>query len=181
MADRYENKLASVWSCSLCGREFEPLARYVSALFEEGEEFRRRDYCSDCWQGPPEGSFSYWQGRIPPKEAPPKRFVDDAELLELFASLASVSEPRQMAFRYLLGLLLVRKRLLKLTRAARRTAEGEERTMVIEEAGGGGTYEVAVPLLSQEELDRVSAQMGAVLRMAPTSATESEKEERQDV
>ena len=109
MAVDYEDKVSAARSCCVCGREFSPEERYLSALFEQGEEFHRRDYCQGCWQGPPEGSFSYWRGRLPAKEERPERFVDEGELLELFARLEGVTEPRQSAFRYLLGLLLARR------------------------------------------------------------------------
>lgn len=183
MAADYENKVAPARICFACGHEFAPLECYVSALFEAGEEFQRRDYCHRCWQGPPEGSFSYWRGRIPPREEPAQRFVDEGELLELFGRLEGVTELRQVAFRYLLGLLLVRKRLLRPKGSAQRRADSEAggRVMLVEEAGGGATYEVAVPRLSQAELNEVSARMGAVLRMEAPAATENEKEDREDV
>ena len=183
MAIDYENKVVRARSCSVCGREFAPLERYLSALFEEGEEFRRRDYCERCWQGPPEGSFSYWRGRVPPEEEPEQRFVEEGELLELFGRLEGVREPRQQAFRYLLGLLLMRKRLLKQQSGPAREpgSSGAARLMVLEEADGGAAYEVSVPRLTQRELDEVSAQMGVVLRIAPPPAGEKTEEDREDV
>jgi hypothetical protein len=39
--------------------------------------------------------------------------MDDEELLDLFESLEDANEPKKQAFRFLLALLLVRKRLLK--------------------------------------------------------------------
>jgi len=161
MATDYEDKLSSARTCCVCGREFNPEADYLSALFEEGEQFLRRDYCGDCWQGPPEGSFSYWRGRMPAKEERPQRFVDDRDLVDLLARLADVTEPRQTAFRYLLGLLLVRKRVLKLLPSG----PGRGEPMLLEEPGGGARYEVPAPRISADELAQVSAQMGAVLRV----------------
>ena len=157
----YEDKVSSAQSCCMCGREFTPEEQYLSALFEEGEVFQRQDFCADCWQGPPAGSFSHWRGRVPAAEEDPKRFVDTGELLQLFVRLEGVTEPRQSAFRYLLGLLLVRKRLLKPLTGRER----QGRTLMVTEPGGETTYEVPVPRLSAAELAEVSAQMGAVLRV----------------
>ena len=157
----YEEEVAAARACSRCGRDFSPEDEYLSALFEEGEGFHRLDYCAGCWQGPPTGSFAHWRGRVPAKEERPPRFVDDGELVELFARLGGTVEPRQAAFRYLLGVLLVRKRVLRLVRSGGGGGEG----MVVEEPGGAARYEVAFPVLTASELATVSAQMGAVLRV----------------
>lgn len=177
MAVDYEDKVSAARSCCVCGREFSPEERYLSALFEQGEEFHRRDYCQGCWQGPPEGSFSYWRGRLPAKEERPERFVGEGELLELFARLEAVTEPRQSAFRYLLGLLLIRRRLLKLMSSRGR----EGRPLMVVESGQGVTYEVPVPQLSDAELAEVSAQMGAVLRVDMKPSASGTKEGGEDV
>ena len=175
MAINYEDKVSSAQSCSVCGREF--TGHYLSALFEEGGEFQRQDFCEDCWQGPPAGSFSYWRGRVPTAEEEPKRFVDTGELLALFVRLEGVTESRQSAFRYLLGLLLVRKRLLR--PLAGRQRQG--RSLMVTEPGGETTYEVSVPRLSAAELAEVSAQMGAVLRVDVKQPSSEMKEESKDV
>jgi len=159
MATDYDDKLTSAGSCVGCGREFEPEERYLSALFEDLDGFSRRDYCLSCWQGPPAESFSYWRGRIPAREEPAERVVNDAEALELFEQLEDVGEPRQVAFRYLLALLLVRKRVLKLISSGVR----DGRPMVVARPGDGPEYQVLVPRLGQEELAEVSVQMGSVL------------------
>ena len=36
----------------------QPGERYYSALVEENQQFVRKDFCQDAWQGPPEGAFS---------------------------------------------------------------------------------------------------------------------------
>ena len=175
MAIDYEDKVGEARTCSVCGREFAPEEHYLSALFEEGERFTRRDYCTGCWQGPPEGSFSYWRGRRPPPQERPQRFVEDEDLVGLFVRLEGEQQPRRVAFRYLLGLLLVRKRLLRLVRSG-----GRGEPMVLAEPGGGGRYEVPTPRLTEAELAQVSAQMAQVLRL-DTKERPSEKEEKGDV
>ena len=172
MAVDYEDRVTAAHTCSVCGREFTPRERYLSALFEQGEQFLRRDYCTDCWQGPPEGSFSHWRGRMPAAEERPQRFVEDGDLLDLFVRLEGVREPRRAAFRYLLGLLLVRRRLLKLEGSGGRRGE----PMVLVERGGGGRYQVPTPRLSPAELAEVAAQMGVVLRVDVKERSPKEEE-----
>jgi hypothetical protein len=173
----YEEEVAAARACSRCGREFSPEEQYLSALFEEGAGFHRLDCCAGCWQGPPTGSFAYWRGRVPTRDERPARFVEDGELVELFARLGGAVEPRQTAFRYLLGVLLVRKRLLRLVRSGGRGGEG----MVVEDPANEARYEVAFPALTAPELAAVSAQMGAVLRVSVQGQPEEKKEAGGDV
>ena len=43
----------------------------------------------------------------------PRALLSDPELLELFEELAGATETRQLVFRYLLALLLVRRKVLR--------------------------------------------------------------------
>src|SRR5262245_41401488 len=64
--------------CVTTGRDLQPGERYYTALVEEGDRFVRHDYCSQAWQGPPAGAFSFWSGRVPePNETAKPRFDDD--------------------------------------------------------------------------------------------------------
>src|SRR5262249_59726300 len=56
--------------CSVTGRELRPGERYYSVLLDEAGKFIRKDYGAEAWQGPPDGAFSFWAGRVPP---PPGR------------------------------------------------------------------------------------------------------------
>src|SRR5438874_495900 len=95
--------------CSASGRELKPGEVYFSVLLDEGGKFVRRDYGREAWQGPPEGAFSFWSGRVPAREADRRPPVDDDLLLDCFARLEGQSEPARVSFRYVLALLLMRR------------------------------------------------------------------------
>jgi hypothetical protein len=115
--------------CANTGRDLTPGEPYFAVLIETTDGFERLDYSIEGWAGPPEGAFCYWRSRIPVKDDKAKTVVVDTELLlTLFSQLddlesneeeesAEEREPPSEAkqqFRFVLGLLLMRKRLLKL-------------------------------------------------------------------
>ena len=63
--------------CAVSGRELKIGERFFSVLFEESGKWQRKDYSSEAWQGPPQGTFSFWSGRIPAAEQQTLPAIDD--------------------------------------------------------------------------------------------------------
>ena len=53
--------------CVVTGREFVEGDEFYTALFVDGEGFRRADYSVESWQSLPEGVFCYFKTRVPAK------------------------------------------------------------------------------------------------------------------
>lgn len=109
----------STGKCAATGREFAPGEPLIAALVEVAgqEELARLDYSKDAWDGgarpaPPAVLFASWKATHQPPDAKKKLLLSDEELLDLFEQLAASDQPRQRAFRYVLALLLVRRRIL---------------------------------------------------------------------
>jgi hypothetical protein len=96
--------------CSVTGRELKAGERYYSVLLDEGGQLVRRDYSREAWQGPPAAAFSFWQGKVHASSAPRRPPIDDELLLDCFRRLEGETEPGRVSFRYVLALLLVRRR-----------------------------------------------------------------------
>lgn len=97
--------------CAKTERELQPGDSYFSVLTEEGAELVRTDYSSEAWEGEPEDCVGWWRSRVPTVgDSKPKLAPIDV-MLNLFATLADRAEDE--ALRYLLGLLLLRKRTLR--------------------------------------------------------------------
>lgn len=81
----------------------------MSVLVDDGPELKRLDYAEAAWEGPPAGALGWWRSRIPqsgkPTPAPPE------VLLGLLDEWAGRSD--QAAARYVLALLLLRRRIAK--------------------------------------------------------------------
>jgi hypothetical protein len=138
--------------CAATGRELRPGEKYFTALFDEGNRFVRRDFCCEAWQGPPEGAFSFWLGHVPATEGRKRQPIDDDLLLDCFQRLEEQTEPGRMNFRYVVALLLMRRRRLKFEEAV---SENSQEVLVLRCTRTGATHRVVNPGLTEEEMATV--------------------------
>jgi hypothetical protein len=145
--------------CAVTGRELAPGERYFAALIEEGAQFARRDYSAEAWQGPPEGAFSFWSGRVPPADDKAKPHFDDDLLEECFQRLEGQTDPGRVNFRYVVALLLVRRRRFKLEAGDSDAGAA----MIVRCVRTGERHTVTNPRLSEEEMLQVQDEVFQVL------------------
>lgn len=114
--------------CALTGRALVPHEHYIVALVEEGELFRRIDISMDAWlQGRRPGNlFSYWKAVVPEPNARKKIFVDDEVLMDMLKRLADAQDPHKLAFRFVLMLIMMRKKLVRYDRTESLSIPGPE-------------------------------------------------------
>lgn len=170
--------------CEQCNLEFQQGVAYYSALtqvlekhIEEpgkesrlGDEFNRSDFCEACFQSArPAEVYYYWKTTLaqPETTAPRKtRTVMDVDhVLEFFKRLEGESAQQKVAFRYILALILARKKLLQ-TSERRTDSEGRP-VQVYREKSGGGEHVVVEPELTAEEISGLSDELGVLLGMTP--------------
>jgi hypothetical protein len=103
--------------CAATGEPIAPGSACIATLCErEGsDELVRLDFGLAAWEAGarPEGLFSFWRTTSQPPQAKRRVFVDDEVLLDLFHRLEGDDRPQRAAFRFVLGLVLLRKRLLR--------------------------------------------------------------------
>lgn len=111
-------------TCAATGAAILPGTAYVAALVEApGSELARVDYSIDAWNGgarpvAPARLFGFWKTQYQPAVKEKKQILDDEALLEVFESMGNETggvggDAKQIKFRYLLTLLLIRRRLLR--------------------------------------------------------------------
>ena len=161
--------------CGGCGRSFEPKQEYYAALLERSQEveqgekekpqasggFERQDYCQECWEREPPETFCFWKARVPEPTEKKKLLVDDEVLLEFFERLAQESERVKINFRFVLALILMRKRILKYQQTQLR--DGQE-IWIMGQVREQTKHEVLNPRLDDAQIEEVSEQLGAILR-----------------
>jgi hypothetical protein len=112
--------------CTACERDFTDGEPHYSALSIEGEELVRGDLCRPCWKAREderEGLLFWWRTRHEAGRS--KGLALNLEAIEgLFLGLEGRAEQRLRELRYVLCLLLMRKRRLKIERIER-SADGE--------------------------------------------------------
>lgn len=151
-------------ACVCCGRQFRGTDEFFSCLVEVASDLARKDYCPDCWRRERPECFSYWQGHVPPKEEKTPSIPSARRILELFDSLPPPElsqEPDATArIRYVLALLLMQKRILKLTDTIR---EEEHEDMLLDCSAYGRTYRVRVCEISKEDERKISDEIEKAL------------------
>ncbi len=98
--------------CSVTDRDLAPGEQFYSAIFSEEAELVRYDYSVDAWSGPPQGAVGWWKSRMPVANEKRMRWAPNDVMLEFFEQLGQQPDKRDM--RYVLALLLVRRRVMRL-------------------------------------------------------------------
>ncbi len=148
--------------CAGCGKGFAELETYFSALFDRQETFQRLDYCAACWKGEAAEMFSFWQTKMPPKEEKRKLLVDDGVLVDFFLKLEGATDELKVNFRYILALVLMRKKLLKFV-DVKRDENGE--FLVMEMPKEKQRFEIFNPQLSEEKISLLTEEVGKILNV----------------
>ncbi len=151
--------------CIVSGRELSAGEEFYTVLFERGETLERVDYALDAWTGPPDGAFCFWKSRVPVREKKQQIWVDNDVLMNLFQRLAGESDESKVRFRFVLALLLMRKKLLKYEQSVR---EGEREMWQMRQTGTsaegpGAVHAVENPRLSDDQVASLSEQLTSIL------------------
>ena len=163
--------IASEWklppraeTCAACGRAFEDGQTIQACIHLTREGFVRTDLCPDCPRPSEPEPLGVWRTRFRLPEKEPKPQFDRGGLLGLLAQTAEADDPQTLKFRFVLALLLWRKKALRLTTTVR--ADGTELWRFVEPKTDQ-RYDVRRPELTEDDLARLSAQLEALLSAAP--------------
>jgi hypothetical protein len=155
--------------CAATDRPLEPGEPCYSMLEVQGAEVVRRDYCLDGWTSPPETAFAWWKSRVPEPATKKIKLAPNDVLLELFDQLAD--RPDQHDMQYVLALLLLRRRVLRLDmplgtpagQAPQMVPDPAAESMTVYCSKRDATYEVPVVMPDQARIDEIQAQLSELL------------------
>jgi hypothetical protein len=145
--------------CAISGRELKTGERFFSVLLEQAGKLERRDYSAESWQGPPGGTFSFWSGKIPAADVNRFPRIDEEGLVDCFERLENETSCDRVRFRFVVALLLMRKKRLKF----QETSAGSADYLTLQCGRTGKTYRVVDPHLSEEEMASVQEEVLRVL------------------
>ena len=168
--------------CAFTGRTIEPGESYTATLVEVDQAdaesgkadnggLKRIDVSADAWDKGlrPDDLFCFWRATVPEPAEKKKLFVDDDVLMNLFRRLEDTDRPDRLAFRFVLTLILMRKRLLKYTRSEQRPDDAGNQqewwTMRGKSIEGAEPemFDVLNPGLDEQQLQHVTEQLGEIL------------------
>lgn len=182
--------------CAATGRELAPGETVYTALVDPPAEDRpedqrkpnesgelsmlRVDVSAEAWESGfrPPHLFGFWRAEVPEPNEKKKLLVGDAAIQELMLSMEDATENKQLAFRYVLALILLRKKLLRHDGIDRREQEDGPvqdywqftPKLDIDKGHFGkwnpdAKFEVLDPHITEDEIVGVTEQLGQVLEL----------------
>jgi len=166
--------------CAFTDAELTPGTEYMATLVEDDEQpggLRRVDVSLDAWNegARPPQLFSYWKSVIPEPEGKKRLFVDDTVLMNLLQRLGEDDRQDRVAFRFVLALILMRKKLLRYDGTETETVEDQTVSYwamtpkVDVTKGHFGKWDeknpvrITDPALDEAGIQQVTEQLGQVL------------------
>jgi hypothetical protein len=145
--------------CATTDRSLEPGETFYSVLLVDGGEVVRRDYGEAAWEGPPEGALGWWKSQMPTASLHKPRLAPNEILLELF--LRWQDEDDRADIRYVLTLLMIRRRVLRQEGLEKSDDGGDE--LLVFCPRSGETYRVPVAEPAGERVEAIQAELGELL------------------
>lgn len=172
--------------CAATGRTLETGEPYVAALVQtpDAEEYRRVDVALDAWMsgarprtedGRRLAVLGSWRAIMPEPGAKKRLLIDDESLLDMFEQSGEEAPPGgeddsvgsddvgRGVFRFMLALILLRKKLLVCERTERGGSMFVRPRGSLKASEGGVLFEVHDPGLSEESIARVVEHLSALL------------------
>ncbi|MFP4105389.1 MAG: hypothetical protein ACLFVU_04775 [Phycisphaerae bacterium] len=171
MAKEY-NISKTAGACVSCQEKFQPEQEYMATVRvidqpnEDEDQFAREDYCLECWnqrdnQDRDDELFGIWKAEVPKPREKKKTFVDDELLLSFFHRLGDTDDETKVSFRFVISLVLMRKKLLVYEKMEKRDDGVELWLMRLK--GSQKIHRVIDPHMDEDKIAEVSGQLGSIL------------------
>jgi hypothetical protein len=147
--------------CVVCQTQIPPQQPLMAALRETPIGFERLDICLNCWEGFDKTDLiGFWKTSLPLVEQKKRLFVDDDVLCQLFERLHDTTEPAKLNYRFVLGLFLMRNRLI-VYEASRN--DGAKEIWQVRFKGKEEILDLLNPRLDESQILDVSNQLSQIL------------------
>jgi hypothetical protein len=146
--------------CSVTGRECAPGETYYSVLMADGAQLKRIDYAADAWQGPPQEAVGWWKSQVPDRNAARKHWAPNDVMLNFWDELAE--QPDKQDMRYVLTLLLIRRRVFRLEEEKR--DERRQELLAVYCPRRETAYDVPAVQPEASRVDQIQEELAALLQ-----------------
>jgi hypothetical protein len=157
--------------CAATGRELAIGEVCYSVLVPEGAAVARIDYSADAWPGPPANAIGWWKTTIVDPSAGRLHWAPSDVMLHYFERL--LEDPTAEDARYVLALLLVRRRVLRLER--RESDAAGKVALVLYCSRNEAEYRVPEILPTAERAAAIEQQLAELLQSPGGERTEESR------
>jgi hypothetical protein len=178
------NIQARAHACQACQKPFVDKQPFHTLLFDERQGYHRLDICEDCWKAQygqgavdKKGFISHWQSAYtpPPAAAPEAIQKDTAETL--LRKLVEQNAPEHAGARYILAVMLERKRILKVKT---QLVENGTRIFIYEHGKSGDLFSIPDPKLELNHLEQVQKDVAHLLEHGLNTGTQEQPQPASD-
>ncbi|MDP6446298.1 MAG: hypothetical protein QGG36_09275 [Pirellulaceae bacterium] len=145
--------------CFQTEHEFKPGEEFYSVLLQEGAAVIRRDYSLAVWQGPPDEALGCWKSQMPDANARTLNWAPNDVMLHYFQQLEAEAE--KLEVRYVLTLLMIRRRILRLEETE--TDERGDEVMVVYCPRNEKEYRVSTRRPTQSRIAEIQSELSGLL------------------
>ena len=143
--------------CSQTDQPFEAGEAFYSVLLADGAEIVRHDFSARAWEGPPEDAIGWWKSEVPDHSAGKIHWAPNDVMLHYFEQIAG--NPTKEDVRYVLTLLMIRRRILRLEESDDDTAH----QMTVYCPKNENTYRVPVLDPSPDRIEAIQEELAELL------------------
>ncbi len=159
MVDEYKVS-ASSRQCHALKRPLREGEWYYSVIIESGDDYVRHDYSAEAWRGPPHEAIGWWKKRMPKSDQRKMVLAPPAVLIDLLRQMEQL--PNKSKSRYLLALMLMRRRLLRPGQATE-SSPLESNLSRFEVIADGSTIDIEPCEISKSESDSLRDELNELL------------------
>ncbi len=142
--------------CAVSGKAFQPGQTCWSVLIEKDGVIVRTDISEEEWTGPPAEAIGHWRSLYNGNAEPERKLMDTESLYDYFLQLSDSPNSLEKQYRYVVALLLMRKKRLVLDEVIELD---DQQMMRLSGSGGEGPFDVIEEELSTEEVGRLQQQL----------------------
>jgi hypothetical protein len=151
--------------CAQTGNPFSDGEFFYTVLYDEKSGFRREDLCEAAWEERRSHEplpFSFWRSKFEPPPPPAPEPIGKQTAEDLLRRLIQENDPGRDGVRYILAVMLERKRQLKEIEAKR--IEDGSLARVYEHGKTGEVFVIRDPELRLDQIAEVQLQIADLLQ-----------------
>lgn len=149
--------------CEVTDRAFQDGEFFYTLLFHDRAGFRRMDLSEEAWQQRNDNRqpFSFWRSKFEPPPPPLPKALEKGTAEDLLRHYMQEEHAQHANARYILALMLERKRILK---PIDTKDDGNGRVLIYEHAKTGEVFVIPDPQLRLDQLEAVQNEVAALLK-----------------
>lgn len=171
------------YKVSRCSRQCHQLKRplregewYYSVVLEAGDEYERRDYSADAWDGPPEGAIGVWKNQMPTANERKLVLAPNEVLIDLLRQMADF--PDKAKTRYLLALMMLRRKIVTHQAEGSGAEAGEQ--LVVKVPADGSLIEIPTCEIGRTESEQLLEELNELLYCDATELEQDGPDDQQE-